>query len=208
MSRFDFSFGSHIRWIDGQNGKLKGLVVNPADWQVTDLIVKKGFLVGEQARVVPLALVERATMDHVQLMTNSEEFEQFLPYRQIEYEEPASTLDQGGGSSGGLFSPHGLYGPTEPTVPMVKKKIREGIVPGQRVIEPKMPVKNAEGKIGAAAQVWVEPESGTVTHLVVHQGMLFSTEKLIVPMSMVESVNEEEIFVPHSNEELLVEALP
>ncbi|MEW5957280.1 MAG: hypothetical protein AB1801_06130 [Chloroflexota bacterium] len=202
MSRFDFNFGAQIQCIDGQNGKLVGLVVNPADWQVTDLIVKKGFLVGKQARLLPLSLVKRVTLENVQLAVHSDEFEHFPQYRQVEYEEPAPTVDQAGGISGGVFSPLGLYGPVEPTVPMVKKKIREGIVPGQRVIEHKMPLKNVEGTIGSLAQVWVDRNSETITQLVVHQGMLFSTEQLVVPMSMVKEINEDDVFISCTHEEL------
>jgi uncharacterized protein YrrD len=202
MSRFDFNFGTQIQCVDGQNGKLVGLVVNPADWQVTDLIVKKGFLVGKQARILALSKVKSATMENVQLAVNSDEFEHYPQYRQIEYEEPASTLEQARGTSGRVFSPYGLYGPTEPTVPLVKKKIREGIVAGQRVIEHKMPLRNLEGAIGTIAQVWVDRNSEAITHLVVHQGMLFSTDQLVVPMSMVEEINEDDIFITYTNEEL------
>lgn len=202
MARFDFNIGAPIQWIDGQNGQLVGLVVNPATWQVTDLIIETGFLIGKQTRILPLSLVKKATVENVQLAVNSDQFEHYLRYRQIEYEEPAAMPEQAGRFAGGAFTPHGLYGSVEPAEPMIKKKIREGIVAGQRVIEYKMALKNVDGTVGIVAQVWVDRNTMRITDLVVQQKMLFSTEQLVIPMSMVAEINEDDIFTAYTNDEL------
>ncbi len=204
MSRFDFNFGAHVQCLDGQNGKLEGVVVNPTTLQVTSLIVKRGFLIGKQAWVLPLALVKSATMETIQLAITSDEFNHYPQYRLIEFEEPAPSLNQrAGGTAGGVFYPHGLYGSTEPIIPLIKKKIREGIAADQKVIEPKTPLKNAEGTVGAIIQVRVDRYSQTITHLTVQQGLFFSTEQLSVPVSVVENIiDDDAVITAYTGEEL------
>ncbi len=200
MKRFDFNFGAEVQGKEGQCGKLAGLVVQPETRQVTDLIVKKGFLF-TQDRIVPISVVQSAMEDNVHLSITDYELDQYPEYRVKEYEQPATGLGQ---QTVNVATPYG-YATTEPTVPMVKQKIREGLVPGQEVIEKGMEVKNIEGTIGKVEHVVVDRESQKMTDLVAHRGMLFG-DRIIIPVSMVEDLHEEGIFISCTNEE--VEQLP
>jgi len=83
-------------------------------------------------------------------------------YRVIEYDEPAAGLAT---QTTEVTTSFGIYGPTEAAVPVVHWKIREGIVPGQRVIEEGMPVKNLAGTVGKVEGLIVNGELGTITDL-------------------------------------------
>ena len=195
MENFDFNLKAHIHGSDGKLGQLAGLVIDPEIRRVTDLIVKQGYLMPQQ-RVVPIETVQSAAQDDVHLYISSNDLDGYPEYRLVEYEEPITGLGQ---KITEVPAPYGLYGASEPTVPTRKKIIREGIVFDQKMIESDMPVKNLEGKIGKAMRLVMNPERNEIVCLVVQQGIIFH-ELLVVPISLVENVAEDEILINGANE--------
>ena len=202
MKLFDFNIGAKIQCQDGQEGKLSGVVVDPKTQQVTSLIVEKGFWL-TQNRVLPISVVQKTTKDEVYLSISSGQLDLHPEYRVEEYEEPAADPET---AQTPMPSPQGFqYGMVEPVVPMVKKTVRKGIVPGQVVIETGIGVSTIMGEIGKVEHVIVDSESEAITHLVVRRGLIFS-EQLMVPISAIETMSEEGIFVSCTSKE--VELLP
>lgn len=201
MTQLNFHMGVQVQCTNGQCGKLAGVVINPESQHITDLIVEKGFLL-KHDRILPLSVMEGATEENVHLSINSDELEQYPEYRIVEYEEPITGLEQ---RSTPVVTPYGMQGALDPVVPMIKKKIREGIAPGQKVIGPGMHVNNTDGTFGKVDHVLVNPENIEITHLVVRRGMIF-TDHVVIPISMVEEVREDHMFVTGTDEEL--EQLP
>jgi uncharacterized protein YrrD len=202
MTQLNFHMGVQVQCTNGQCGKLAGVVMNPESRCITDLIVEKGFLL-KHDRILPLSVMEGATEENVYLSLNSNELDQYPEYRVIEYEEPVTGLEQ---QSTPVVTPYGMQqGALDPVVPMVKKKIREGIGPGQKVIERGMHVNSTSGTFGKVDHMLMNPESKEVTHLVVRRGMIFS-DHVVIPISIVEEVREDSIFVTGADEEL--EQLP
>lgn len=202
MTQLNFHMGAPVQCTNGQCGKLAGVVINPESQHITDLIVEKGFLL-KHDRVLPISVMEGATEENVYLSISSDELDQHPEYRLVEYQEPATGLEQ---QSNLVATPYGLQqGALEPVVPMVRKKIREGIAPGQKIIEQGMPVNNGYGTFGKVDHVLMNPENQEITHLVVRRGMIFS-DHVIIPISMFEEVREDSVFVTGSDEEL--EQLP
>jgi len=200
MTQLNLCIDAQIQCTNGQCGKLAGVVMNPESRCITDLIVEKGFLL-KHDRILPLSVMESATEENVYLSINSNELDQYPEYRVIEYEEPVTGLEQ---QSTPIVTPYGMQGALDPVVPMVKKKIREGIG-GQKVIERGMHVKSTDGTFGKVDHVLMNLESKEVTHLVVRRGMIFS-DHVVIPISMIEEVREDSIFVTGTAEEL--EQLP
>jgi len=200
MTQLNFHMGVQVQCTNGQCGKLAGVVMNPESRCITDLIVEKGFLL-KHDRILPLSVMEGATEENVYLSINSNELDQYPEYRVVEYEEPVTGLEQ---QSTPIVTPYGIQGALDPVVPMVKKKIREG-VGGQKVIERGMHVNSTDGTFGKVDHVSMNPENKEITHLVVSRGMIFS-EHVAIPISMVEEVREDSIFVTGTVEEL--EQLP
>lgn len=201
MMNFDFNLKAHIQVKDGEYGQLAGLVIYPEARLVTALIAKQGLLMSQQ-RVVPIGMVQSALGDDVYVAVSSHELDQCPEYRVVEYEEPVTGLEQ---RTTEVAAPYGLYGPSEPTVPTRKQKIREGITSDQKVIEPGMPVENLEGKIGKVVRAVVSRESNEIIYLVAQRGMVFH-EHVVVPITMVEDVSEDNILVTGTDE--MLEELP
>lgn len=198
MMQYDFNLKARIQGKDGECGTLAGLVTDPLAQQVTDLIIKRGYLLAQQ-RIVSIALVQSAQKDDVYLSLGSYELDQYPEYRLVKYEEPITGLEQQ--RTAEVAAPYGLYGASEPTVPTRNQTIRKGIVSDQKVIEPDMPVKNLDGKIGKVIRVVVSRRHQEISYLVVQRSMIFPTH-LVFPITMVENVNEDHILVTGTNEAL------
>jgi hypothetical protein len=136
--------------------------------------------------------------DKAYVSLSRSELEQYPEYRVTEYEVLASSLEQFAPS---VATPYGLYGASEPTVPTVKQKIRDGITTEQVVIEQRMEVINLDGTVGKVARIIVNGESDEITDLVVGRGIIF-TEQLVIPISMIEDIHEDGISMLGTDEVL------
>ena len=203
MRQFDFYIGAKVKCQDKHCGELAGIVVDPETQRMTGVIIKEGFLL-PQNRVSPISQVQGAIGEEIYLSLRSDEFDFYPEYRVEEYEEPAAGL---AASPPSVPSPQNFqqYGMVEPVVPMVKKLVQKGIVPGQVVIKQGMAVRNFGGEIGKVERVIADSKSAAITHLVVRRGLIFS-EQLMVPISAVESIAEGNISVSCTSQE--VELLP
>lgn len=197
MTPLNFHLGAHVQCTNGQCGKLAGVVINPDNYHIRDLIVEKGFLL-KHDRILPIAVMNKATEEHVYLTISSDDLDHYPEYRVKEYEEPAPGLES---RSTPVATPYGMHGALDPVVPMIKKKIREGIGPGQKVIERGMPVRNTHGTFGKVDHVLINSETKALTHLVVYRGLIFS-DHLVIPISMVDEVHADSILVTGTDEEL------
>lgn len=198
MSHFNFKMKVPIECREGPCGKVAGVVLYPEAQEATDLIVETGFL-PKRRRIVPLYLVAKAGEESVYLaLDNADELERYPEYNITEYEEPASGLEHQGAK---VPTPYGIHGPTEMAVPMVRRKVREGIVPGQRVLEEGMPVKNLTKTIGNVEHVFVDRDNGQVMYLVSRGGLIFRNQYLI-PTSMIDKIDEEYVLLAGADEDL------
>jgi len=199
--QYDFNLKARIQGKDGECGQLTGLVIYPEARLVSDLIVKRGYLMAQQ-HVVPIATVQSALEDDVYLSIDSYELNQYPEYRVVEFEEPVTGPEQ---RTMEMAGPYGLQGALEPIVPTRKRKIYEGIAPNQRVIESGMAIENLDGRIGKVVRVVVDRQHNEISYMVAQRGLIFH-EQLVVPITMVETVSEDSIMVIGGDQ--MLEELP
>ncbi|HEY7293735.1 MAG TPA: PRC-barrel domain-containing protein, partial [Dehalococcoidia bacterium] len=72
----DVTIGAEVRGSDGKLGDVHRVIVDARTGHVTDLVVKHGFLFGNE-RVVPLSSVTKVENGVVYLDTDKEAFERF-----------------------------------------------------------------------------------------------------------------------------------
>ena len=197
MKRFNFNLGAKVQCTDGQCGNLSKLVVDPNNGYITDIIVKKGFLLTTDT-VLPITLVENVTDEQIYLSIPSDDISRYPAYRVTEFEEPAEIPGQ---PSASVISPFGVQTITEPAVPMVKRKISQGIEAGRQVIDAGMTIRNDEGIIGKVDRVIIDPITGKITHIVINKGLIVSN-LTIIPIAIVESIYNDGIFVLATDQEI------
>lgn len=197
MRQLNFNLGTKVQCTDGQCGNLSKLVIDPDNGHVTDIIVEKGFFLTTDS-VLPITLIENVTDELIYLSISSQEISQYPTYKVTEFEEPA---DIPGQQQIGGVTPFGVQTVTEPVVPMVKRKISQGIEAGRQVIEAGMSVSNSEGVIGKVDRVIIDPITGKISHIVISRGLIVSN-LTIIPIAIVESIYNDGIFVIATDQEI------
>lgn len=190
MRAYDFNFKAEVHCQDGPCGKLAGLVVDPDTLQVTALILENGFFV-KQDWILPLHLLEDVTEERLYLAVNTTAVEDYPGYHVTEYDEPATALEL---QSANVVTAYGTYSPLETAIPMIRRKVREGIAPGQQVIEAGMPVNGPHNTLGQVDRVVVDRGTKKIIQLVVTRGLIFK-DQVTIPNSVIEYIDEERIFL-------------
>ena len=185
-------------------GNVDRFVLGPKTNEVTHLVVKKGWLLPED-KVVPFDMVRSATEDKVVLKEDVDDFEKLPPFEETHYVEAA---DQQGKNrpyptykyvrAYYLYPPVGYlgypaYGLRPYSWPPVEteRNIPENTVPLQEGAE----VFTSDDKhVGKIEQLFIQPDSDKVSHVLVSDGVLNKDRKL-VPVSWVESVAEDKVLL-------------
>lgn len=205
MAKNDYSIGAQVHCRDGECGRLHKVVVDPYTQRVTDLIVERGFLLTTD-RVLPVDVVERATGQDIYLSISSEGLGNYSEYRVVEFEEPAPGVKKGMYGRGDVRCWMQGYRMVcrEPVIPMVRRKVQQGVPPGSAVIEAGTVVANRQGVLGHVDHLVVDPKTGEVSHLVVRKGLL--PYYPVLPVTAVEAVSDDAVRVSLSKQ--AIDALP
>ena len=198
-----YKIGTDVYCLDGKAGKLIKVVLDHHSHRITDLIVEKGLLV-KQDRVIPVEAVQWVNENGILLSISSREMANYPEYREVEFaiSEPA-VLEELGYKyvPGDSLTWAARYGfPVESYRPAIKERVREGVDPDRALIGRGTRVIGHDGTAGYIDHLLVDDKSGEISHLVVRQGLLPS--QLVIPMEMVERIEDESVYVRASREEL------
>ena len=72
---------------------------------------------------------------------------------------------------------------------------REQIPPGKLAVRQGADVRATDGKVGRADELLVDSESGRITHLVMRAGHLWGQKDVILPISVIDKVFEETVYL-------------
>lgn len=198
MHEYDLQFGADVMTSGGKCGKLAAAAVNTDNLHVTHLIAEEGLLL-KKARAFPFSIVHHAG-DTIDLAISAGAVDDYPQYREETIEVPAE------GGSGGSSSWAGGGAYQVPTaLPMARQKVRYGIPDERAVLERGATVTANDGRAGKLDHLMVEAETGAITHLVLQQGTLFPSRR-VIPADMIESVSHSGIFLHATHDEL--ETLP
>jgi uncharacterized protein YrrD len=195
MAHLQFKLTAPIHCRDGRVGNLHRVVIDPSTHRVVDLVVERGFL-RKQDRVIPVSVVEGATLDDIYLTIDSEQLSEHPAYREVDYELPASGWQLNTGSRREQmyvwYSYSGIS--TEyAAVPKIHYHIPVGIPSDLLQIGPATPVRDEHGIVGRLDHLLVDQESWEISHFIVHKGLL--PHELIIPVAWVKSMSDEGIFI-------------
>ena len=202
MNKFDFNIGAPVYCKNGKFGKLQKLVVDPKSMEITDLVVGKGVIRTEE-RIVPVSDVDRATDEYVMLSINDTKLEEYPEYVEFLSNSPVEvrtkseqkTINSAYVAHPYIFGPAGHYSPV-----LHRQVIHSNVHPEYEVVGRGTPVHNQNKKIGDVDHLLVDAGSGELTHLGVDPGVFASS--IIVPISTIDRVNEEGVFLIVDEEEI------
>ncbi|MEI2611025.1 MAG: hypothetical protein V9G20_20530 [Candidatus Promineifilaceae bacterium] len=181
---YELNMGATVHCTDGQCGHLTKLVLEPDTYIVTHIVVEEGLLF-KRARAFPISVVKRTAVQDIYLSISAEQMSNFPEYHEDIVERPDPVR------GGETLLDAGPY-MTVSSTPIIRQKVRQGIPADSTVIERGTVVQNPQGADGKLDSVVIEPESGQITQLVMHQGIIFTEQKLI-PVANVRHIGERSI---------------
>lgn len=193
-----FETGQEVFTAAGERiGTISRIVIDVKTRDVTDLIVDRGLLAGEE-KVVPVGLIDRQNEDRITLRETNETVDDLTNYETSHYvvsDETAAPYENVRASY--WYPPVAFQTPIPRNVPSaVPDRPVEPVssIPEGRVaITEGAKVVSADGHhIGNVEQVITNPETNTLTHFVIGKGFLLKEHK-VVPAFWVSEVDEKEI---------------
>jgi uncharacterized protein YrrD len=205
---------------DGKDiGHVRRVVIDPRNDQIKDLVVRKGMLFTED-RVVPIELVAETTGEQVRLKINAKVAESLDLFEETFY----VPVDGEGGEMPGRLPPTALapayywyppmigyepaaYSASIPPELMGYQLHKERHIPANTVaLKEGATVKSRDDHhVGQVEQVLTAAGSAQATHIVVVEGVLNKTRK-VLPLDWVAKIDEDEVTLEVSDE--VMEKLP
>ena len=179
-------------------GEISRVVLDPKTKEVTDIVVKEGFLFKEE-RVVPIDLVQYSDEEELQLRDTPVDFNKLPVFEETHHilldEEELNRMEGGSASAYYRFPPlysGGWMAESEVARPYLEKRV-ENIPEGTVALKEGATVLDLDGEpVGDVEQILTETQQDQATHLVVLEGLIFKEKKLI-PIEWVSTIMEGEV---------------
>jgi len=206
----EISTVSEVECTDGVCGKVVSVVIDPVQEVVTHLVVRTHAPVEE--RLVPASAIESATEERVKLRLSLSDVSKMDAFKVTEYiktnrsvatQQPA-TMPFGGMGMPGFIGAGTFYWPI--TVPLGKRTEsfkHENIPHGQLAIRRGTRVEAKDGHLGTVDEFVVDPETCTISHLVLREP---NRKDIAIPYSAISSTGEKTVYLSLTKKQ--VEALP
>ena len=187
-----------VQCSDGLVGRSTLVIINPTTKKVTNVVVRER-QDPHTERLVPIRYVVDADDDLMRLSCPRHKFSGMREFIQTEFVQSGISDHEGFGE----FGPYMMHAYV---VPKWVAKKHEAIPRGELGIRRGARVRTTDGKVGRVDEFVVEPESGDITHLVMRDGHLWEQEEVTLPVSAIERIEANTVFLRLTKEG--VEALP
>jgi uncharacterized protein YrrD len=194
---------ANVKSADGKDlGRLDRVVIDPKTGDIVNIVVKKGFFFSED-RVIPIEWIESTSEEEVRLREDVEDFEELPVFESAHYLNTDDIDDRYTERTPRAYPPDAppvywyppvaspMGFPAHYTMPLAfetERNIPEGTI----ALKDNSKVLGKDGKdIGSLERVFSD-EEGRVTHIVVTQGLISKSLKLI-PTHWIKTVAEDEI---------------
>jgi sporulation protein YlmC with PRC-barrel domain len=198
----DIPLKAKVECVDGPCGESGIVLLNPDTRQVTHVVVQDTSFPDRDQRLVPMDQVVETSRSRIRLACTRADvaaMDHFIDshYARTEKEPqidwpvddtvrsvPRATL----------------------TEPLYTQKRVERIPPGELAVRRGTKVAARDGHVGHVGELVVDPESGHISHLVLEEGHLWAKKEATLPVSTVDYILEDTVYLKLSKQE--VAALP
>jgi uncharacterized membrane protein len=196
----NFPVRARVECVDGPGGQSVALIVNPTLRQVTHLVVEDKSAPDPVQRLVPVDQVVETTPDLIYLRCSLEQLAAMEPFTEMHYvksEVPDVSYDP----ENYWVMPYATSMQTA-VIPLEEERVPPGALSVHRAMD----VEATDGHIGQVGEFLVDPESGAITHLVLLRAHLLGKEEVALPLSVIDHVDEETVYLKLDRQ--AVERLP
>lgn len=176
-------------------GRSMALVMNPVTDEVTHIVVKEAHPPHTE-RMVPASAIERGEGGDLVLKTTTEELAGMEPFVDTYY---IRTPIERFGPGTAYVWPYVMMHANEPHyIPERRERIPHGEVAVHRGAK----VLASDGPVGKVDEFLVEKGGTHVTHLVMREGHLWGKEEVAIPVSKVDLMSEETVYLKLTRKEV------
>lgn len=219
MKQVNLHLGSQVYCVAEPCGQIIKIACVPERWKVEEIIVEvqaKMPTMPEQARVLPINLVVEGRKNSLYLDVHKQELTHFPTYREYEANLDSPDWPPRQPSLGELPAAElqiwsliaEMEGTTLQTRPQTNEDnisaflrehpahihVRQGVSPGLEVIGTGMKVHFADGEVGRLLDVVIQPESATITHLLIIRDEV-PRRRVLIPIHQVNALSEGVIYL-------------
>jgi sporulation protein YlmC with PRC-barrel domain len=206
----DISVEANVTCTDGPCGKCTYVVVNPVKEKVTHLVVRPS-TPPHIERLVPIDWVTETDAEIIELKHSKDELAKQERFEETEFIKTDSTTPYGANemlpAGGGLGTvPFVVWPYATAERPEYIRMEHEHIPESERAVRRGASVEATDGGVGHVGEFLVSPEDDQITHLVLHEGHLWGKKDVSIPVSAIDRIEEDVVFLNLSKDE--VGALP
>jgi sporulation protein YlmC with PRC-barrel domain len=194
----DIRLNVDVHCVDGRCGRSTYIILNPVTERLTHLVVKEQWP-SRVERLVPIDWVAITTRDVIVLNKAREEFTQLEEFTQTEFvyrDVPHLTSDP----KVTMFWPY-----VASSKQVVDQEVRR-IPYDELAVKRGTAVQATDGKVGSVDEFVVDTEDSQISHLVLREGNLLSAKEVIIPISYIDFLGEEGVYL--NVDKKTIKALP
>lgn len=181
----DIPMDAEVHCSDGPCGRSTGLIINPADQEITHIVVKTTGR-SHAERLIPIDWVVKTSHATIYLCCTQHELaeedlfveEDFVPVEIPRY----------------VGSAYVAYPFITNEVMNVRVK-HEHVPPGEVAVRRGAHVVATDGPVGRVDGFLIDPSTDRVTHLVLREGHLWGARDVSIPVSAIDHLEEEKVYL-------------
>jgi sporulation protein YlmC with PRC-barrel domain len=189
----EIPINAKVECADGSCGHSTDLIVNPVQKKITHFVVSDKTLPDFSDRLVPVEEVTETSSSLIRLRCTRAELAQMQPFTTthfVQHDIP-SYIDAPMEADGMVVwgAPWVTYDPEYVPVP------EHHIPAGEQSVHRGMAVHAGEHKVGQVDELVVDPSGEKITHLMMRTGHLWGKKDVAIPVSAIESVSEDAVWL-------------
>ena len=184
-------FDAEVHCVDGPAGRSSAVIIDPVEQRVTHLVVRNDQFARARRRLVPVERITETGPDLIRLDCPTSELAQMEPFiaqRYVQKEAREYPTSFYGGEGPSYMKAYVFAAEVMPVEV-------ERVPPGELAIHRSAEVHATDGRIGRVDEFLVDPASRQITHLVLREGHLWGQRELAVPISAIERVSRDKVYL-------------
>ena len=190
---YELPLDAKVTCTDGHGGEVVAVTFSPEGKVISHIVVEDSS--GSQ-RLVPLDVAVKSSHNEIWLDCTEVELKEMPLFLVTEFVERAAQQsgdwaeEEGEWEDGVDISSFEMsmeaYG-----MPVEVERVPEGEVTFHRSVE----IEATDSHVGNAGALIIEPESGQISHIVLHKGHLWGKKDIMVPLSAVDRIDYDSVYL-------------
>lgn len=189
---YELPFNAKVTCTDGHCGTSVAFTLHPLTRIVSNLVVEDDH--GHQ-RLVSLNTVNKTSDDDIWLSCTEDELREMELFQTTEFVQRAPQKSGDWAEEDGEWEDGVDVSQFEMTT-AYGNPIQVELVPeGEIAFHRKTDIEATDGHVGEVERFFVTRETGQITHLVLHKGHLWGKKDIAIPLTAVESVDYDSVYL-------------